>query len=282
MRTLGEVLQLSVDYLKNQQVDKPRRIAEEILSYLLGLSRISLYMQFDRPMEEKELTSFRDLLKRKVKGEPLEYLLESIEFFHCKIFVNSSVLIPRQETEILLDRICGILRPLDLKNKIAWDICCGSGCLGIGLKKALPDLRVALSDISIDALHVAKKNSAANEVDVELLQGDLLLPFKSRKADYLLCNPPYISEAEYESLDKSVRSFEPYLSLVGGKDGTEFYQRLSQELPDYLNPKAKVFFEIGYAQGKKIFETFSAPCWRTKYIEKDFSGHDRFFFLEFE
>lgn len=282
MKTLGEVLQLSVKYLEDHQVVRARRIAEELLRHLLKLERVQLYMQFDRPLEEKELLIYRDWLKRKGKGEPLEYLIQEISFFDCIIGVNPDVLIPRQETEILLSKACQIIKAQDYKGKIAWDLCCGSGCLGIGLKKALPDVHVCLSDLSEAALGVAKKNIEKNKLDIQVLQGNLLEPFRGQKADFILCNPPYVAEEEYPSLDREVRDFEPKLALVAKREGLEFYEALAEQLPAHLNPRARVFFEIGEAQGPGVLALFGASCWKTKYIEKDWAGHDRFFFLEIE
>ncbi len=276
MKTLGEILNLSVQHLKERQVPRARRMAEELLAHHLGLKRLDLYMQFDRPMLESELAAYRASLKRKIKGEPLEYILEKISFFHCQIEVSPAVLIPRQETEILLSKASQGVAP---EMKTAWDLCCGSGCLGIGLKKAHPDLEVTLSDLSESALALAKKNAVLNQVEVNFLHGDLLAPFAGKKADLILCNPPYVTEEEYAALDPEVKHYEPKMALVGG---LTFYERLSQELPNYLNPHAKLFLEIGASQGSAVLSLFSAAYWKVKRVEKDWADHDRFFFLEFE
>lgn len=282
MKSLGDILNVSIQYLKERQIDRPRRCAEELLASVLKIKRLDLYMQFDRPLQEQELQLYREFLKRKVKGEPLEYILEEIDFYHCRICVTPDVLIPRQETEILLDKICARLRACDPKNKVVWDICCGAGCLAIGLKKALPDLQVTASDISPKALEVCKKNCKLNDVHVSLVQGDLLAPFAGAKADVVVCNPPYISEAEYTVLDKDVKDFEPHGALVGGPTGLEFYARLAADLPQYLNPGAKIFFEIGTGQGNGVKSIFNASYWIIKEVERDWAGHERFFFLEIE
>lgn len=280
MKSLGEVLQLSVKYLQDKKIERPRRLVEESLTHLLGLERMELYMQFDRPIEEGELIIFRNWLKRMAQGEPIEYLTKEVVFYGCQIEVSPDVLIPRPETEILLDKVCSLI--MERKTGVAWDLCCGSGCLGIALKKAIPELSVSVSDLSLAALRIAKKNIEKNQVHLEILQGDLLHPFKGRRADFVLCNPPYVSESEYVSLQKSVRDFEPKIALVSGPTGLEFYDRLSHELPPYLNPGAKVFLEIGASQGEALKSIFSGSHWKTKCLEKDWSGHDRFFFLEFE
>lgn len=282
MKTLGEVLQISIAYLKEKHIENPRRQAEAIFSQVLGLDRLNLYMNFDRPLSEPELDACREALKRRGKGEPFEYIFPEIEFYGCKIKITPAVIIPRQETEILLDKAVSLLKDLDLKGKTAWDVCCGSGCLGIGLKKRFPDLQVVLSDLSPEALEVAKENARRNQIELDFRQGDLLAPFAGQKADIFFCNPPYLSETEYPALDREVRDFEPKRALVSGPTGLEFYERLSNELKNYLNPGAKVFFEIGTGQGEALHALFTASCWKTKLLEKDWAGHDRFFFLEFQ
>jgi release factor glutamine methyltransferase len=282
MKTLGEVLQLTITVFKDKNIERPRRTAEELLSHVLRMPRMDLYMQFDKPLQEEELSILRELVRRKVKAEPLEYLIGHVSFYGCTIEVSKDVLIPRPETEILLDKVCSRLKTGDLTGKVAWDVCTGSGCLGIGLKKALPQLTVSLLDISDSALLLARRNAERNSVHVECLQGDLLAACKGRKADILLCNPPYISKKEYEDLDVSVRGYEPKEALLGGEDGLLFYRRLALELPAHLRAGAYVFLEIGWKQGEAVRKLFSSPCWRNICIEKDLAGHDRFFFLEFE
>ncbi|HEY2810798.1 MAG TPA: peptide chain release factor N(5)-glutamine methyltransferase [Rhabdochlamydiaceae bacterium] len=282
MKNLGEILQLTVQCFNEKKVARSRRTAEELLSHVLGLSRIELYMHFDQPLQEEELSGLRELVKRKIKGEPLEYLLGSVAFYGCRIRVTKDVLIPRPETEILLDKACALLKQHPLQGKSAWDLCSGSGCLGIGLKKCLPQLEVSLSDISVNAVGVAQDNAQKNGVRVEVLQGDLLASFALRKADVIFCNPPYVSNNEYRDLESSVRDFEPKEALIAGEDGLLFYQRLSAELPSYLHSGAKLFFEIGYKQADAVRKLFSAPHWRRISIDKDWAGHERFFFLEFE
>ncbi len=252
MKYLGEVLKLSTEFLSKKNIVKPRRQAEELIASVLKMKRIDLYMHFDRPMEDRELEQCREGLQRRSKGEPLEYIIGKIDFYNCSFEVNPSVLIPRPETEILLDKAVGVIQGIDLSGKVAWDVCTGSGVLGICLKKRFPLLEVSISDISSEALAIAKKNITRNQVSIEVLQGDLLTPFAGRRADFLFCNPPYVSVLEYAALDPEVRAFEPRLALVGGDEGLEFYSRLSVLLPQYLNSKAKVFFEIGSGQGESV------------------------------
>ncbi len=277
MKTLGDVLKLSAKYLEDHGIKRAARDAEDLLAFVLNLKRLDLYMQFDRPLESKELDLYRPLLKRKAAKEPLEYILGQVEFYHCKIRVTPDVLIPRQETEILLDKVCKMVG----NEKVAWDLCCGSGCLGLGLKKAMPQLDVTLADMSDKALLVAQENASLNNLDVKFMQGDLLEPFKRQKADLIVCNPPYVSEEEYGQLDVEVKS-EPKMALVASNGGYAFYEKLALQLPEHLNSGGKAFFEIGATQGEKVKTLFSKDCFKRKWVEKDWAGHDRFFFLEME
>ncbi len=282
MKSLGDVLKLAAHYLKERNDPMPKRHAEDLLSHVLGEPRLNLYLQFDRPLQEDELSTYRALLKRKAMGEPVEYIFGELSFFGCQLLVTPDVLIPRPETEVLLEKACNQIKGRSLTGKHAWDICCGSGCIGLGLKKRFPELAVALADLSGPAVSVAQENSKRNQLTVEILCGDLLAPFQSRRADLIFCNPPYISKREFSFLDRSVKDFEPALALIGSESGLLYYERLSSELPEYLNSGASVFLEIGTGQGEAILDLFNAEHWKVKRVEKDWAGHDRFFFLEFE
>lgn len=282
MKSLLDVLKLSTEYLQKKGIADPKRQAEEMLCDLFGLTRLQLYLEFERPLNDSEMEQCRARLLRRGNGEPLQYIHGQVEFYNCTFIVNKSVLIPRQESEILIDKIVKRLSKLDLKGKVLWDVCCGSGYLGIALKKHLPDLDVSLSDISFEALEVAKLNAERNGVQVRLLKGDLLAPFGREKVDFFVCNPPYVSEKEYKELDREVRDFEPRIALVGGEEGTEFYERLARELSTYMNAHALAMFEIGTNQGDKLQSLFKGPPWKNQLVEKDWSGHSRFFFLEKE
>lgn len=278
MKTLGEILSSSEEFLKKKEISRPRFVAQTLLASVLQMKRMDLYLSFDRPMEEEELSLLRPLLKRAAQSEPVEYIVQKIPFCGVDICVSPHVLIPRPETELLVHAVM----KESLDGKEVWDVCTGSGCIGIALKKKFPLSSVSLIDISPEALEVAKKNAEANGVDVEFLFSDLFSALQGRKADVILCNPPYISLEDYQKLEPSVLNFEPRLALVGGEDGLLFYKRLSEELPFFLTHQAKIFLEIGDEQGDAIFSLFSAPCWVRKRVEKDWSGRERFFFLEFE
>ena len=261
------------------QLNPARGLAEEVIGAALNVKRLQLYLDFERPLTEPELERCREILRRRAKREPIAYILGQVEFYNCQIDLSKDVLIPRQETELLVDKIVRELKKTDLKDKTLWDVCTGSGCIGIALKKHLPDLQVCLSDISPEALALAKHNAEKNGVEVRLAGGDLLKAFPGQKCHFLVCNPPYVSAGDYPQLEPEVRDWEPKLALVGGELGLDCYRRLAEELPDHLYPGGKAWFEIGKGQGKSLLELFNG--WRAK-VELDYAGTDRFFSLEIE
>lgn len=282
MKTLLDVLKRSTEYLEQRGISHPRRQSEDLIADALGIKRMQLYLEFDRPLTEAELTDCRARLMRRGKGEPLQYIHGKVEFHDCTLKVDSGVLIPRQETEILVDKIIQALLNQDLAGKVLWDVCCGSGCIGIAIKKKYPELEVVLSDLSAAALKVARENAQLNSVDVAFVEGDLLKPFFGKRADYVVCNPPYIAENEFKELNAEVRDFEPRMALIGGITGLEFYDRLAKELPSFLSTGGKVWFEIGKGQGAGVSNLFCTAPWTHNRVEQDWAGHDRFFFLEIE
>src|SRR3990167_1092517 len=172
MKSVLELIQLSTQFLQKHQIDRPRRMTEELLSFVLGLKRVDLYLQFDRPVIETELEIFRTMLKRCAKHEPVEYILGSVEFCGCPIRVDSRVLIPRQETEVIVDWIFNQIEPRE--GDLLLDLCSGSGCIGIACKKRFPLLQVISVDLSKDAIELALENSRINKTDIRFIHGDFL------------------------------------------------------------------------------------------------------------
>ena len=282
MKSLLDIVNLSTEFLTQKKIAHPRRQAEEIIADALGITRLQIYTDFERPLHPDELSICRERISRRAKGEPSQYIKGDVEFYNTTLHVNSHVLIPRQETEILVDKIANVLKNEDLEGKVLWDICTGSACIAIALKKKFPKLHVIASDLSLDALEVAKQNAENNQVEITFKAGNLLEPFKGEKCHYFVSNPPYITETDWQGLDTEVRNFEPKMALVGGNDGLAFYKAFAEFLPDHLYPSSKVWFEIGTAQGEDVKKIFSTAKWKNGVLEKDWAGHDRFFFLENE
>ncbi len=282
MKTLGNILSLSTKFLEENNINKPRLSAEEIIAYVLGCKRLDLYLLFDKPMEEVELEKIRQLLKRRCKNEPIEYIKGKVEFYNCSIEVSKDVLIPRKETEQLVDLVKEKLLNENLENKILWDVCCGSGCIGIALKKLFPKVKVVLSDICPLAMDVARRNSEINNVDVDLIKSDCIENIPGT-CHFLVSNPPYVTEDEYLSLDDEVISYEPKKALIGGTNGLDVYEKLAFEIKNkFIGVKYKLFFEIGESLGLDIQNIFFKYLKIKGNIIKDWSNKDRFFFLENE
>ena len=275
MKTVREIIELSNNYLDKKEIFQKKEL-EELIAGVLGESRLNLYLNLERPLNNNELDKIRSALERFSFSEPVSYILEQHSFCDLNLFVDKRVLIPRQETEILANKIIQQLKNKDLSNKIFVDLCCGSGCLGLAIKQAFPALHVVLADISEDALAVAKKNAEINGLKVQFCQGNFLEALDGIKCDFLVCNPPYITEKEYDSLDKSVKNFEPKQALVGGVKGIEFYEKLAKELKKYLATSGVFWLEIGYQQEALVGSILS--LWRELIVqfEKDWAGHDRY------
>ncbi len=276
---LKEALAEGAQVLALAGVPQSRKEGADLLAFVLKNSSPASFFELDRVLTPREIAQWRALISRRAQREPFAYLTKHVDFLGCQLRVTADVLVPRQETEILAEKIIHMLPPD--KNKIAWDLCCGSGCLGIAIKKARPQLAMTLSDISEKALGLARQNALQNGVKVRSLLGDLLAPFKGEKADYLFCNPPYLTEEEYEGVEPEVRFFEPRSALVAGSSGVEFFVRLARSLPSFLAPSAQVFFEIGAGQGQALREIFSGKHWKKGACLLDWAGKERFFFLEF-
>lgn len=285
-RGLLDIVKLSAGYLASKGIQEPRREAEWVIADALGIPRIQLYLDFDRPLNDEEILKLRHRIKRRGEKEPSAYIKGEVEFYGCHLKLTPEVLIPRPETEILVDEIAkvleGISGGLSLTGKKLLDLCTGSGCVALSLKKHFDALEVYATDISESALAVAKENATSNHLDVQFFQGDLFQPIRGEKFDYITCNPPYVSEKEYEELDLEVRLFEPSLALLAGPSGLEFYERLAELLPTYLMPEGRAWLEIGASQGPSVLELFSAKCWKRRQLGKDWARQDRFISLEME
>ena len=280
MSTFLETIQHYTElYQANKNITQ--RDIEEVVAFVAQIDRENLFFDRSQTVTFGVSSQIQALLQVKATGKPLAYLLGFVEFYGCKIYVDDRVLIPRVETEILLDKVLKKIKGRSIG--CAYDLCSGSGCLGIGLKKQKPECSVYLGDISEKALEVAKYNAFANQVEVSYLQGDFLEAFHAvSKADLILCNPPYISERDFDTLEGSVKNFEPKLALTAKMDGLEFFKKLSGCLHRYVNKGALVALEIGFNQKEAVIEIFSTNTWKRVWCEQDYAGLDRFIFLEIE
>ena len=219
--------------------------------------------------------NLEDALKQTQNGYPIQYLIGYVDFYNCKIKVNKKVLIPRFETEYLVEKAIKYLQEKNIKTGI--DLCCGSGCIAIALKKNL-NIQIDACDISEDALKVAKENAENNKVEIHFFQKDILTGKIEGKYDFLISNPPYVKLDEYTSEETK---YEPQIALFANNNGLEFYQKILEISKYLLNPNGMIIFEIGATLGEEIKKIALDiyPKANIK-IEKDFNGFDRFMFIE--
>lgn len=273
------LLKDAAKYLHQYGVAFSEREAASILMDLLGLSSYSQLS--DVPyVSEKIIEAYQKRLK--LRGEkrcPTAYLHGSVSFLGLSLNIDSRVLIPRMETELLAERVITYISSHP-EIQVVYDVCCGSGCIGLAIKNACPQVQVVLSDISPKAVAVAKENARNTRLDVEVYLGDLFEPYSS-PGDAFVCNPPYLSYKEVIRTDPEVHCHEPWQALVGGATGVEFYKRIAQELPKVLRPRGVGWLEIGYTQGSQVKDIFLRQGISGE-IQQDFAGWDRFFFLEMD
>lgn len=283
---LKEVLDKTTQYFKEKNIDSPRLDAELLLAHGLKLERMQLYLKFDQPLAETELASCRELVRRRIQGEPVAYILGSKYFYGFNLIVNPSVLIPRPETEHIvesaLDWAKGVSSPLTIV-----DLGAGSGCIGLTLLKKLPQAKLLAVDLSERALAVAKANAANLQVEervsfvlsdagnVEQVMSALTDYTGQNKIDILVSNPPYIAFDDSD-VEENVKRFEPREALFAPEGGLQFLREWSQKFAPFLAKKSIVLMEMGMSQGPEMkahFESLSA--FDTVDVIKDLAGLDR-------
>jgi len=247
--TVGALLDWTAQYFIKKGCDSPRLDAEVLLAHALKLKRIDLYARYNEDIQEEAKAKFRDLVRRRAEGCPVAYLVANKEFYSLPFFVNQDVLIPRPDTECLVDVA---LRVGKKENwKLILDLGTGSGCIAIALAKSLPQVKVIAVDISAKALEVAAKNAIVNKVAdrVNFVHGDLFAPLEKGLAfDAIVTNPPYIPDNDIKDLDKDVKDYEPRLALSGGADGFSVFDRILADAGSSLKIGGHLFIEIGSPQ----------------------------------
>ena len=269
--TVIKILNWTIDFFRRKSLANPKFDAEFLISNALNINRLELYLNFDMPVEQNKRELIKKYILQRAEDKPLQYILGHTYFYGYKFFVDSRVLIPRPETERLVEFI---LRE-DNTRKI-FDIGTGSGAIGITLAKELPHSTVTATDIDKTALKVAQKNAAYNDVkNVLFLQSDIFSNV-SGKFDIIVSNPPYISQKEYEKLPKEIKNYEPKNALLAEDEGLFFYKNILNEAKDYLNKNGKIFLEIGYNQAKEIEKFAKKSRFSNVVITKDYNDFDRY------
>ena len=247
---------------------------------MLRQKRLQMYLRFDQPVKEQELEEFRALVRRRLMHEPLQYIVGSTEFYGLEFTVSPAVLIPRPDTEHLVDRVLDLhkselLRP-DLR---VLDIGTGSGCIAVTLAVQLREARCTATDISTDALSIARDNAGRHGVDerVSFVEHDIFngaLP-AGAPFDLVVSNPPYIPQSDVATLQPEVRDFEPMIAATDGGDGLRFYRRIAERLDDLLAPGGLLVLEVGHDQAAEVSALLTSAGLRDVSVQKDYGGIER-------
>lgn len=273
-----EVLDKTIQFFRDKKMDNARLEAEWLIGAGLGLDRMQLYLKFDQPLKDDEVVKLREMVKRRISGEPLAYITNSRGFYGLDFKVTPDVLIPRPETETLVEKALDYLKTLDQESISVLDLGTGSGCIGLTLAKKDPRVSVLLVDISPSALSVAKEN-AANLKVLDRCQffeakADQFLSQSTEMFDLILANPPYIAPTDTH-VEKDVKAFEPHTALFA-EGGTSLLKLWSQAAIKKLKDKSLMMMEMGFDQGPQMKEFYLKLNAFTKVeILKDLSGHDR-------
>ena len=255
--TLGELFREGKNALLAAEVAEWELDAWYLLEYAAGCTKSSYYMHFDEPVEEEQVRKYRELIRRRGRHIPLQYLTGSQEFMGYSFLVTEDVLIPRQDTEILVEEALGSIRP----GMEILDLCTGSGCILLSILKMVPDVRGTGTDVSKKALLVAEENRKRLGVEARFRESDLFEQVTGIY-DRILSNPPYIPSGVIDTLMEEVREHEPRLALDGGADGLHCYGEIIRQSPRYLKPGGMLYLEIGYDQAEAV----------TGLMEQDFTG----------
>lgn len=273
--TINSLLNWTVNYFKSKNIQSARLDAEVLLSHVLRQERIYLYVHFDEPMEQNELSKFREYVKKRAQHVPIAYIIGEREFMGLPFKVTKDTLIPRPDTEILVENV---LNNVDKDKEIEIvDIGTGSGAIILSLLVNLPNAQGKTVDISSKAIEVAKENAVNLQVNdrCEFFVGDLFAPLNGNKFDLIVSNPPYIPQKDIATLEDDVKEYEPVSALTDGGDGLSYYRRLLSEGKAYIKENGFIALEIGIYQSEDVKQIAMDNGWKNIKIIKDYAGIDR-------
>lgn len=268
--TYRELISLGEKVLEMADIVDVKTDAWLLMEMVCKIDRNFYYMHMDEEISEEELREYEIAIKKRAEHIPLQYIIGETEFMGLKFKVNSSVLVPRQDTETLVEEALKIVSP----GMKVLDMCTGSGCIIVSILHNVPKVEGFAVDISKQALNVAKENAKLNEVSVLFERSDLF-DNVSGTFDVIVSNPPYIPTAEIEKLMPEVKTFEPMEALDGKEDGLYFYRKIVAKCGDYLNPGGHILFEIGHDQGEAVSTLLKEAGFAMVRVIKDLSGNDR-------
>lgn len=277
MATINDMLDYGKKVLEESGNEYAKYERKALLEYVLDVNYMYMLLNGDEDISEDKVLEYKRLICKRIEHYPLQYLLGYTHFMDYSFYVDENVLIPRSDTEILVESVNELFDNNNdiLKDKYkVLDLCCGSGCIGISLKLYHPQIELTLSDVSDKALNVSKRNLIKYQLSANINLGDLWEGI-NEKYDLIVCNPPYIKSDIIETLMPEVRDYEPRIALDGGRDGVAFYKRIADKAAKYLNENGYVFFEIGYDQGEEVSNMIKNTGFKDVLVKKDYGGFDR-------
>ena len=273
--TLSETIKKGMIELKNENIEEPKLKARLLMQYILNESRQYVIVNDMKQLDKAKERQYFKKIKILKKGVPIEHITHQKEFMKLSFFVDKNVLIPRQDTEILVEEVINIAKKNNAKKIL--DLCTGSGAIAVSLAKYLPQAEITAIDISNDALKIAKKNAISNNVQnqITFISSDMFTNLSEEKFDIIVSNPPYIKTNVIKNLDIQVQN-EPYIALDGGKDGLDFYKRIINESYQYLKYSGYLCLEIGFDQKIDVIELIeNTEKFAGTYSKKDLFDNDR-------
>jgi release factor glutamine methyltransferase len=274
--TVRHLLTWTAKHFASKRIDDPAKEARLLLAHALGCRPIEVLTRYDDEPTDAERAQFRDLIRRRADGCPVAYLVGTKDFYLLTFEVTPAVLIPRPDTETLVQAGVDFLKGKPTPTVL--DLCTGSGCVGVSVAHHVKAARVTATDVSPEASAVAARNAARLGVSdrVTVLTGDLFAPLPAdARFDLIACNPPYVSPSEIQALDPGVRDFEPRLALDGGPDGLQFYRRIATAAAGWLKPTGGLMLEVGWTQDAAVRDLFAAAGWTSLGSVKDLAGRWR-------
>jgi release factor glutamine methyltransferase len=272
MLTVLHALNKSTDYLEKKGIESPRMNAELLLADVLKCKRLELYLMYDRPLTEKELTEYREYLKRRSTFEPVQYIIGTVEFYGLEFKVSPAVLIPRPETEILVESVINAVNEEDELQIM--DIGSGSGNISIAIAVNLPNAYVTGIEISKPAILIAEENLKKYDCNerVSFINDDILSVNRDELSDIdiIVSNPPYVSKEDYGKIQKEILNYEPNIAVTDFYDGFKFYRKIISLAAQLLKPNGKIFLEIAQGQSQKINEIMKKNNFKEISIVKDY------------